>query len=169
MKINIHELKKKSEVTFKGEQPISLRGLNSEHPIQNCEAHVDGTVTKTGNRYLVQGTVSVTVQLLCDRCIEEFDCSIVADLYKEYSSDPNVNEDDEDIIQVTDSEIDLEDAVTEAVYLNLPMKWVHDDKCKGICKVCGQNLNKHQCKCQENDIDPRLEGLKNIFHPQSEE
>lgn len=170
MKINIHELKKKSEVTFKGEQVVSLKGLNPSRKVQECVAEVEGILTKSGtNRYLVRGDVSVTIKLLCDRCIEEHDCLIHADLYKEYSSDPIENEDDEDIFPVTESIIDLEDAVTEAIYLNAPMHWIHDVNCKGICKVCGQNLNKHTCSCEEIDIDPRLEGLKNIFHTQSEE
>ena len=49
------------------------------------------------------------------------------------------------------------------------MKWLHDENCKGICKVCGINLNKQSCHCDAQEIDPRLEGLRNLFHPQSEE
>ena len=109
------------------------------------------------------------IPLLCDRCLEEYDYLLEADLYKEYSSELTDSELDEDIIQVTESEIDLEDAITEAIYLNVPMKWLHDEKCKGICKVCGENLNKHTCKCPKTEMDPRLESLNNIFHPQSEE
>ena len=167
MKINIQELKKKSEVTFKGKQQISLRGINPMHKVQVCDADVEGVLTKVENRYIVEGQVSVIVKRLCDRCSEEFDCLVEGELYQEYSSEP-VAQEQEDVIQISDT-IELEDAVTEAVYLNLPMYWVHDESCKGICKICGQNLNKHNCNCDHTEIDPRLEGLKNIFHPQSEE
>ncbi|QEH69488.1 DUF177 domain-containing protein [Cellulosilyticum sp. ST5] len=169
MKINIHELNKKSEVTFKGEQRVSLKGINPVHDVLDCMAFVEGVATKSGNRYLVKGHVTTTVLLLCDRCLEEYKHALQADLYKEYSSEEFLDDEDEDIVQVTGSEIDLEDAITEAIYLNVPMKGLHDDNCKGICKTCGQNLNKQSCNCEKNDIDPRLESLKNIFHPQSEE
>ncbi len=167
MKINIHELKKKSEVTFSGLQNIQLRGVNPLNPTQDCAVDVNGTVTKSGNRYVVKAQATAKVKLLCDRCLEEFKCPIQADIYQRYSSDPN--EDDEEIYPITGFEIDLEDVITEAVVLNVPMKWLHDEDCKGICKVCGVNLNKHSCHCDDANIDPRLEGLKNIFHPQSEE
>lgn len=167
MKINIHELKKKSEMTVEGIQPITLKGVNPLYPSLNCDAHVKATVTKVGNRYVVKGTASTMVKLLCDRCLEAFDCSIQADIYQRYSTDPN--EDDGDILSISGFEIDLEDVVTEAIVLNVPMKWLHDENCKGICKVCGINLNKQSCHCDAQEIDPRLEGLRNLFHPQSEE
>ena len=167
MKINILELKKKSEVTFKGKQQVSLKGISPVHKVQVCDADVEGTLQKVDGRYIVEGQVSVIVKRLCDRCSEEFDCFVEGELFQEYSSEP-IGEDQEDIIQISDT-IDLEDAVAETIYLNLPMHWVHDENCKGICKICGQNLNKHSCNCAQEEIDPRLEGLKNIFHPQSEE
>ena len=169
MKINIPELNKKSEVTFKGEQRVFLKGINPVHDVLDCMAFVEGVATKSGNRYLVKGQVITTVMLLCDRCLEEYEYTLKADLYKEYSSEEFFDDEDEDIIQVTGSVIDLEDAVTEAIYLNVPMKGLHDKNCKGICKICGQNLNEQSCDCESKEIDPRLENLKNIFHPQSEE
>jgi len=167
MKINIHELKKKSEMVMDWVQPITLKGVNPLHPSLDCDAHVEGTVTKVGNRYVVKGIASTVVKLLCDRCLEEFDCSIEAEIYQRYSTDPN--EDDEEVLPISGFEIDLEDIITEAVVLNVPMKWLHDSNCKGICKVCGINLNKQSCRCDAQEIDPRLEGLRNLFHPQSEE
>ncbi len=167
MKINIHELKKKSEMALEGIQPITLKGVNPLYPSLDCDAHVEATITKVGNRYVVKGTASTMVKLLCDRCLEAFDCSIQAEIYQRYSTNPD--EDDEDILPISGFEIDLEDVVTEAIVLNVPMKWLHDENCKGICKVCGINLNKQSCHCDAQEIDPRLEGLRNLFHPQSEE
>lgn len=167
MKINIHELKKKSELMVEGIQSITLKGINPLHPSLDCNVHVEGTVTKVGNRYAIKGIARTTVKLLCDRCLEEFDCPVQAEIYQRYSTD--ANEDDEEILPISGLEIDVEDLVTEAIILNVPMKWLHDDNCKGICKVCGINLNKQSCQCQTDEIDSRLEGLRNLFHPRSEE
>ena len=99
MKINIHELKKKSEIVIDGVQPITLKGVNPLHPSLDCDAHVKGTVTKVGNRYVVKGIANTVVKLLCDRCLEEFDCPIQAEIYQRYSTNPN--EEDEDIFSIS--------------------------------------------------------------------
>ncbi|MDF2612499.1 MAG: hypothetical protein K0S71_285 [Clostridia bacterium] len=169
MKIDIHELTNKSEVTFKGEQIVSLLGLNLSSSTHNCIVNIEGTVTKKGSRYLVRGHISSVIKLVCDRCIKEFEYPIHAELNKEFSSNFNEVNEDEDIIQITQSSIELSDVIAEALYLSVPMKCLCNDDCKGICNVCGENLNEHTCNCQDSDIDPRLEKLKNIFHPQSEE
>ena len=161
MKINIHELKKKSEVEIKGIQPITLKGVNPLHPSLDCDAQVEGTVTKVGSRYVVKCTATTVVKLLCDRCLEEFDCPIQTEIYQRYSTNPN--EEDEDIFSISGFEIELEDVITEAIVLAVPMKWLHDASCKGICKVCGINLNKQSCQCDADEIDPRLEGLNKFI------
>lgn len=166
MIINIHELRKVSEVAIDGTQPITLRGVNPLHPEEQCTAHITGTVTKIGSRYLVKGIAKANVKLVCDRCLDEFETEVSAEICQRFSVDPN--EEDEEIDPIIGHEINLEDVVTEAVVLSIPMKWLHDENCKGICKVCGINLNKQSCHCDTEDIDPRLEGLKDLFHPKSE-
>ncbi|MBO5857065.1 MAG: DUF177 domain-containing protein, partial [Clostridia bacterium] len=48
--------------------------------------------------------------------------------------------------------------IEEDVNLELPTKFLCDEDCKGICTMCGNNLNIDQCDCKK-PIDPRLEGL----------
>ncbi len=169
MKIDIHELTNKSEVYFAGEQAVSLQGLNLSSHTDSSLVSVQGTVTKKGNRYLVRGNIASVIKLLCDRCTKEFEYPIHAELCKEFSADFTQVDEEDDVIHVTTSSIDLSDIIAEAVYLSLPMKSLCDEDCKGMCNVCGNNLNEKKCSCENADIDPRLENLKNIFHPQSEE
>ena len=58
--------------------------------------------------------------------------------------------------------IDLDPIVREQVLLALPMQVVCSEKCKGLCPVCGQDLNKAECGCERKVIDPRLVALKDI-------
>jgi len=168
MKIDIHELSNKLEVTFKGEQVVSLLGLSLFSNTHNCIVNIEGTVTRNGSRYLVRGNLTSIAKLICDRCTKEFEYPIEAELYKEFSSDFNEANEDEDIIQITQSSIDLSDVIVEALSISIPMKCLCKDDCKGMCTICGGSLNEHTCNCQHSDIDPRLEKLKEIFHPQSE-
>ncbi|MBI5187527.1 MAG: DUF177 domain-containing protein, partial [Nitrospirae bacterium] len=60
-------------------------------------------------------------------------------------------------------ELELLDLIKEQVMLNLPMKPLCSDSCKGICPQCGTDLNEGNCGCSREDIDPRLEVLKRLL------
>jgi uncharacterized protein len=50
----------------------------------------------------------------------------------------------------------------EQFYLSLPMKPLCAEDCKGLCPVCGTNLNRGTCQCQRSWDDPRFAALKNL-------
>jgi uncharacterized protein len=58
--------------------------------------------------------------------------------------------------------IDLDPIVREQVLLALPVSVVCRDDCKGLCSVCGQDLNEAECGCERKVVDPRLAVLKSI-------
>jgi uncharacterized protein len=60
-------------------------------------------------------------------------------------------------------ELNLLDLLTEQIELNLPMKPLCSDLCKGICLRCGADLNAGNCSCTVKDIDPRFEALKKLL------
>ncbi|MBM4129290.1 MAG: DUF177 domain-containing protein, partial [Nitrospira sp.] len=59
--------------------------------------------------------------------------------------------------------LDLLDLIKEQVMLNLPMKTLCAELCKGICPQCGADLNTGTCECEAKTIDPRLAVLKNLI------
>jgi uncharacterized protein len=58
--------------------------------------------------------------------------------------------------------IDLDPIVREQVLLALPMYVVCKEECRGLCSICGQNLNEKECGCERKAVDPRLAVLKDI-------
>ncbi len=58
--------------------------------------------------------------------------------------------------------IDLDPILREQVLLALPVSVVCREDCKGLCSVCGQNLNERECGCERKVLDPRLAALKDI-------
>ena len=58
--------------------------------------------------------------------------------------------------------IDLDPIVREQVLLALPAYPVCNEGCKGLCPVCGANLNERECGCDRHVPDPRWAGLKNV-------
>lgn len=56
--------------------------------------------------------------------------------------------------------IDLEEILREQIILALPMYPRCTPECKGLCPVCGVDLNHETCNCRREEVDPRLAVLK---------
>ena len=58
--------------------------------------------------------------------------------------------------------IDLTDLVRESVIIGYPRFLRCSEDCKGLCPVCGCNLNEKNCNCQQKGIDPRWAKLAEL-------
>ena len=58
--------------------------------------------------------------------------------------------------------IDLDPIVREQVLLALPVSVLCQEDCRGLCTVCGQDLNEKDCGCERKVVDVRLAKLKDI-------
>ena len=80
----------------------------------------------------------------CDRCLKEF--SRDYDLSFDHIVVPSVSNDDNDDYIVADGEsIELNEIALTDILLSLPTKNLCKDDCKGLCMVCGCDLNESQC------------------------
>ena len=57
--------------------------------------------------------------------------------------------------------------IFEQIMLQIPIKLLCTDTCKGLCPHCGMNMNVDVCSCQTKSFDERLAALKQ-FKVQSE-
>lgn len=63
-------------------------------------------------------------------------------------------------------EIDLAPTVREQILLALPMGALCQEDCRGLCQVCGHNLNEGDCACDRHVPDPRWAALRSIKLPE---
>jgi len=83
-------------------------------------------------------------------------------LYSELGEKPDING-ERDVNSFTGDMIDLAPEILGQMFLQLPMRLLCKEDCRGLCPVCGANLNYQECSCQEAEIDPRLEKLKEFL------
>ena len=132
---------------------ISVSGVN---PLKS-PVKVKGMVKNNTGIVTLSANVELIYSAFCDRCAEatektynyDFSHNLIASLS---------NEDNDDFLVVSDMRLDLDELIEEDVNLELPTKFLCSEDCKGVCVMCGKNLNKAQCDCKK-PIDPRLEGL----------
>lgn len=131
-----------------------------------------GEMEHTAPYFRLNGNVSARVKLMCSRCLTEFELSLsvpVAEVYtNKQEALPDVDEDSEDFgfdeIGFFDGdEVDITSALLKALFLELPMRPLCREDCRGMCPVCGADLNKGECDCSADNIDFRLEKLKTLF------
>lgn len=130
-------------------------------------------IDKAGKEVLIRGVLSGDVVFSCGRCLKEFERELSVDvdlayLEKEFvkgeDDEPEaVSEDDLETCLYENNEIDLKELFQEQLILNMPIKPLCSEECKGLCPHCGTNLNETACNCEVVRTDPRLSVLKDFF------
>jgi uncharacterized protein len=64
--------------------------------------------------------------------------------------------------------LNVDELINNEILLNWPLKILCKEDCKGICKVCGKNLNDGDCGCDDFVPDPRMAAIKDIFNANKE-
>lgn len=125
-------------------------------------------VTAVGKASSIQGKIYLDLECnadyvtSCSRCLEDTDCSLNFEVNEVYSKSKLDNEND-DVIILNSNEIDLKEIIGQSFCCALPITCLCSDDCKGLCPICGCNLNKEECSCENDDIDPRLAVLKDFL------
>ncbi len=143
-------------------------------PIES-EGRADLVVEHHGKHEVVQdirlrGKLATSLEVACARCLEPVVLLVERSfdlLYRPLGTDAGHEE-----LSVTDAEAEigyyqgegllLEDMLREQVLLSVPLKAVCREECKGLCPLCGKNLNEDACSCADKLEDPRWEALKDI-------
>ena len=108
----------------------------------------------TGKKVTVEGVLSTSLKLRCDRCLAPYDRDLSTNFRVFLSLRPykgkldiELSEDDLDINFIDGRYLDSDQIIREQIALNIPMKAICSVDCKGLCPVCGCNLNIETCSC----------------------
>lgn len=138
-----------SHVDFSGSCPAS-------RPVS-----VVGQVENIAGMLLLDMQVSTVLDTACDRCGKPLEKEL--EFTVQYMlADELQNEENEEILLLTDGELDLDELVFTEFVLRMDTKTLCSEECKGLCSKCGANLNEGPCTCQK-DVDPRLAVLAKLL------
>ncbi len=160
-----------SDITDEGlalnfEETFSSESLSLSSP-----ASVALRIEKVGAEVLVKGDVETRVELQCSRCLRNFQrdigvaINVVYHPVEELKSEERheIRDDELDMGFYEGDELDVHDLVMEQILLNVPMKPLCSEACRGICPKCGADLNMTTCNCESREPDPRLDVLKKLL------
>lgn len=142
-----------------------------EHARLTSPAQVEGTASRKGEEIRLRGKIKTEVEAACDRCLAavrlplevEFDTAFVPQ-ESEAKRTENVEllSADLGLAAYEGDAVDLDELVREQIMLALPSRRLCREECKGLCPVCGADLNAGECECERGEIDPRWSALADL-------
>lgn len=96
----------------------------------------------------------------CVRCLTEWDGPIATTGTQHFARVP-----DEDGYAIVDRQIDLSGPATDELALAMPAAPLCRDDCKGLCPICGTDLNTDPCDGHGEESDSPFAVLKDLFDP----
>jgi uncharacterized protein len=147
---------------------LCAEGASFDHPVK-----VDLLVSKSGDQLICRGKVNTSVRLECSRCLSVYDEPLISSLdfvvdfgesAQEYRSE---EEDNYFVADPSSDSFQIDNLVRETIILALPLKPLCSEDCKGLCPICGTDLNTSQCCCVKEETDPRWEKLKGLLDNKS--
>jgi len=126
---------------------------------------VNGFVKDMAGYITLELKANVKYDTFCARCLapisETKDISFVKTVITDEAS--LQNEDNDDYIISRDGMIDADESLIEQILLELPIKHLCKEDCKGLCPKCGADLNVTECNCDTSEPDPRFDVLRKLL------
>ena len=128
------------------------------------------TVVREYDHIRAEGRVETRVRLACSRCLADYETDIDSPFTIFYLRSAGVPQDEEvelaeqDLISVTfeGDEIDFTGEIAEQVLVEIPIKPLCKEECKGLCPNCGTDLNTAECGCSGQQANLTFSVLKNL-------
>lgn len=150
--------------------PVSAASLDRTQLLDLSEVVWWGSVWIEHPGFRFAATYSYQQTVACDRCLTpvvqpvagEIELILVANALQPTEEDVELAVEDFEILFLEDDEFDPEEILIEQLQLNIPMRVICREDCKGLCPDCGVNRNLESCTCNEARIDPRWEALRGL-------
>jgi len=159
MKINIADVKAGQDQEFS----YVTNAEELEIPTDVCEFEdgisVSGIVRQTGSAYRVQGSIRCRKKFCCDRCLKPSVTEQTHEFSEDFCTDAERAE--REAIGCIDGEIlDITEMIRDTLLAAQPLSNICRPDCRGLCPVCGADLNLEKCTCEPLAPDPRLAVLQ---------
>lgn len=141
--------------TFSGAHQVSLRlgDVTIKGPMD-----VAGEVRGTVDGVIAEFDVGAQAHLVCVRCLTEWDERIETRGTQHFTRVP-----DEDGYAIEDHQIDLTGPAIDELALSMPAAPLCREDCKGLCPICGTDLNVDSCDGHGEESDSPFAVLKDLF------
>lgn len=176
MKIRVDHIQDKP-FTLRTEEPVDsfpvLAAIQADGACTfTAPVMVDITAAREFDHIRVTGRVSTRAELVCSRCLATYEAPLASAFtiyFRKGTALDQAEEEEtelgeEDLVSATYSgdEIDLTHEIEEQVAMEIPVKPLCTEECKGLCPVCGIDRNQGACSCSREQTSFKFSALKDF-------
>lgn len=132
----------------------------------------DITVIREFDTLRATGRITAPLALSCSRCLANYTSFVDTSFTIFFRKENAVTASDEDELELGEmdlissaysgDEIDLTHEIEEQIAMEIPFKPLCSDDCKGLCHVCGIDLNISSCSCSKEPVGLTFNALKDF-------
>lgn len=123
---------------------------------------IEGLAQNKAGVVTLSYTVSLNYRIPCDRCLIPIEHKDQTYRFEHIIVRSLNQESNDDFVVLPDGILDLDELATSDIILELPIKNICSEGCKGLCPQCGANLNEKSCDCKAPS-DPRWSVLDQLL------
>lgn len=114
----------------------------------------------------ISAETKINILIPCDRCLDETETRFDLRFTKYVdlgTAEAELREGFDESNYIDGYYLDVDKMLYNEILIGWPVKVLCRDDCKGICSVCGQNLNEGTCSCEDTGLDPRMSVVRDLF------
>lgn len=120
-----------------------------------------GRLARADKGFLLDAEIRIAGSVACARCLREVPFErraatswvFAPEHERPNEADLELAADDLDVVWYGELTVPLDPLIDEQLQLELPMKPLCSDACRGLCPHCGVDRNTVQCSCVEPEDD----------------
>ena len=143
----LNQPNQKFDFTFEWELNEEMFSSIPHKPLANGDINVSYFADED-NVIHMKVEVRIPFEFICDACGSTFKKNLyllIDEKVKEFESDEFFSYDG-------NNEVEIDEIVNEIILSAFPQKVLCKPDCKGLCLICGKNLNHETCDCNNNKI-----------------
>jgi len=157
-------------IGFNRDIPFELDQYDFDESLSVRDLKGNLNLSRTQSGLRIQSDFTAMTSAQCGRCLENFDLALDSHFEEIFTYEYHPLSEDELIIP-EDGNIDLEPYIRDYLLLELPINPVCKPDCLGLCDICGENRNLHDCgHAHELPVTKMARMLKTVegsFYPEN--
>lgn len=149
-------------VLFSIVEPVACLEYNGRVIELSQPLQVHGTAVFDGSSISVDAHAETVLRERCARCGETYEGPYAFPVKERFAKADTPGEDD--VYPYQGEKLELTQAVLDNFYLHLPLTNLCQPDCRGLCPICGANLNVESCACQPNEGNGPFAALAALTH-----
>ena len=192
--ISLKQFGEEEKPFFFSEKDSWLKNLledeaSSFHSKAKC-ASFRGGISRSGKNFLLNGSIELSLNAICDRCGKEFslehrhrfEITLILQGHPIGSENQSSSKhrkkrkeqsewgssDESPVMEeiastyLAKEEVDLSPFFLEQSMLTLPMQFLCKENCPGLCPYCGKDLSEGLCSCKKSEDNSTWDALKGL-------